>query len=86
MTSRTASLSQPMTMRSGRRQSATAEPSLRNSGLDTISNCRMRPWLCNRLSIWVRRVSPVPTGTVDFSTTIKGCSRCLATASPTDNT
>ncbi|KWV86169.1 hypothetical protein PFLmoz3_04141 [Pseudomonas fluorescens] len=86
ITSRTSSRSQPMMIRSGRRQSATAEPSLRNSGLETISNCSSRPAARRLLRMWSRNVSPVPTGTVDFSTRITGATRWRATASPTDST
>ncbi len=59
-------LGAPMTMRSGRSVSSMAEPSRRNSGLETTSN-----WI--GISWWrvitSRTSSPVPTGTVDLFTT-----------------
>ena len=56
----------PMTMRSGRSVSSIAEPSRRNSGLDTTSNGTRVFWLRSMTS---RTNSPVPTGTVDLLTT-----------------
>ena len=56
----------PITMRSGRSVSSMAEPSRRNSGLDTTSNGTGRAWW---RSITSRTKSPVPTGTVDLLTT-----------------
>ena len=56
----------PMTMRSGRRVSSMAEPSRRNSGLDTTSNGTGVFWWRAMTS---RTKSPVPTGTVDLLTT-----------------
>jgi hypothetical protein len=51
--------------RSGRRKSATAEPSRRNSGLDTTEK-GWRPFFSLRICSIIR---PVPVGTVDFVTT-----------------
>ena len=51
----------PITTRSGWRKSLTAEPSRRNSGLDTTKTS-LRPSACS-----TRRVEP--TGTVDLLTT-----------------
>ncbi len=53
----------PMTTRSGCRKSLTAEPSRRNSGLDTTKTS-LRPSASS-----TRRVEP--TGTVDLLTTIE---------------
>ena len=53
----------PITTRSGCRKSLTAEPSRRNSGLDT-TNTSLRPSACS-----TRRVEP--TGTVDLLTTME---------------
>jgi hypothetical protein len=50
-------------MRSGCRKSLTADPSLRNSGLDTYVS-PLFPSSLNRRSI----AAPVPTGTVLFMT------------------
>ena len=58
-------LGAPITMRSGRRVSSMAEPSRRNSGLDTTSNWIGLAW-CR--AITSRTSSPVPTGTVDLLT------------------
>ena len=58
----------PMTMRSGRRVSSMAEPSRRNSGLETTSKGMGRGWW---RSITSRTNSPVPTGTVDLFTTTR---------------
>src|SRR5262249_41675165 len=55
----------PITIRSGRRVSSMAEPSRRNSGLETTSNGTGVIWLCSMTS---RTRSPVPTGTVDLLT------------------
>ena len=56
----------PITMRSGRSVSSMAEPSRRNSGLETTSKGTGRAWC---FSITSRTNSPVPTGTVDLFTT-----------------
>ena len=57
----------PITTRSGCRKSLTADPSRRNSGLDTTATSE-RPRACS-----TRRVEP--TGTVDlFTTTVPGAS------------
>ena len=55
------SLVVPITTRSGRMKSLTAEPSRRNSGFDTTSNTA--PAAAPRRSI-SRSQAPVPTGTV----------------------
>ena len=51
----------PMTMRSGTSVSVMAEPSRRNSGLETTSKSTARRLLVSMVS---RTKSPVPTGTV----------------------
>ncbi len=56
----------PITMRSGRSVSSMAEPSRKNSGLETTSNGTRVFWW---RSITSRTKSPVPTGTVDLFTT-----------------
>ncbi len=58
----------PITIRLGCRKSCTAEPSRRNSGLETMRTS-LRP------SIFPT-VSAEPTGTVDLSTTIDSLLRC----------
>jgi len=65
MTSTARSLLDPITTRSGRRKSSTANPSRRNSGFETTSNSKSGP-ACFRIS--ARTFSLVPTGTVDLST------------------
>ncbi|MNG15027.1 hypothetical protein D3C84_988250 [compost metagenome] len=71
MTASACGLSVPMMIRSGRMQSSTAQPSLRNSGLETTSNVRsLRSLSTSTCSMHARTRSPVPTGTVDLSTTI----------------
>ena len=57
------SASSPTTTRSGLRKSASAEPSLRNSGHETYPKPDF-PCSANRRLI----AAPVPTGTVDFIT------------------
>ncbi|MNR09355.1 hypothetical protein D3C85_1255520 [compost metagenome] len=58
----------PITMRSGRMQSATAEPSLRNSGLETTSKIKsLRPRWARISATRALTLSAVPTGTVDLS-------------------
>ena len=64
-----------MTMRSGRMQSATASPSLRNSGLETTSKAISTPRAASSPAIAARTLSAVPTGTVDLLTTTAGCAR-----------
>jgi hypothetical protein len=65
MTSRARSLLVPMTTLSGRMKSSMAEPSRRNSGLETTSKSAS-----GRVSAMIRSTSrPVPTGTVDLVTT-----------------
>ena len=63
-------------MRSGRMQSLTASPSLRNSGLLTTSNtsvdAAVREFRRDRVA---RTLSAVPTGTVDLLTTT--AARCM---------
>jgi hypothetical protein len=54
--------SEPITTRSGCRKSCTAEPSRRNSGLDT-TNTSERPSACSTTRV-------EPTGTVDLLMTI----------------
>ena len=58
----------PMTMRSGCRQSWTAEPSRRNSGFDT-TNTSSRPKACSTTLV-------EPTGTVDLLMTMDSGRRC----------
>ena len=58
----------PMTMRSGRWQSATAAPSFKNSGLDTTSNSMSTPRAFKVCSTTSVTLSAVPTGTVDLFT------------------
>jgi len=70
--------SQPTTIRSGRMKSSTAAPSLRNSGLETVSNGMSNPRVARRSAIRVRTRSVVPTGTVDLVT----MTRCPSIASP----
>ncbi len=67
MVASTAGSSVPITTRSGRRKSSTAAPSFRNSGFETIA----RGWVV-RLVISLRTRAAVPTGTVDFKTTVFG--------------
>ena len=55
-----------MMMRSGLWQSATAEPSLRNSGLEAASIGILRPCSSSWPRICARTRSVVPTGTVDL--------------------
>ena len=59
-------------MRSGRMQSATAAPSLRNSGFETTSKWRSLPRAASTSAMRPRTRSAVPTGTVDLSTTTLG--------------
>ena len=54
-----------MMMRSGLRKSATAEPSRRNSGLETTEKS-WRPFV---LRMICSIIFPVPVGTVDLVTT-----------------
>ena len=61
-----------MMMRSGRMQSATAAPSLRNSGFETTSKPRPEPRPRSTSAMRPRTLSAVPTGTVDLSTTTLG--------------
>ena len=76
ITATASALSAPTTIRSGRMQSATASPSLRNSGLDTTSNPTCASRAASSAAIAARTRSAVPTGTVDLSTTTSGCCRC----------
>ena len=64
-------LSEPTTTRSGFMKSAMAAPSLRNSGFDTTSNSTDAPRAASVRSSSVRTLSAVPTGTVDFVTTMQ---------------
>ena len=59
------SLREPITTRSGRRKSSTANPSRRNSGLETTSNANFES-RCFRMA--ASTFSLVPTGTVLLST------------------
>ena len=59
----------PMTTLSGLKQSFTALPSLRNSGFETTSNSKSTPLSSNFFCIVSFTSFPVPTGTVDLSTT-----------------
>ena len=68
----------PATIRSGFMKSARAVPSLRNSGFDaTWTSLRFRA--CFTLS-------PEPTGTVDFKTTIESGAAIFAKSCATDKT
>ncbi len=69
-------LDAPTTMRSGRMQSATASPSLRNSGLETTSNAISTPRSASAWAMASRTLSAVPTGTVDLFTTTTGAVMC----------
>ena len=55
----------PITIRSGWRKSLTADPSRRNSGLETMekSTCPFFPRMISEI------IFPVPVGTVDLVTT-----------------
>ncbi len=76
-----------MTMRSGRMQSATAAPSLRNSGFETTSKCRsLRPRAFSVSTSFARTLSAVPTGTVDLVTTTLASSMCSAMVFATAST
>ena len=75
-----------MTMRSGRMQSATAAPSLRNSGLETTSKRRSEPRPFKTSAIFARTLSAVPTGTVDLVTTTFGSAMCPAMVAATAST
>ena len=68
MMARAFSLVAPMTMRSGRRKSSMAAPSLRNSGFDTTS---IGTWVRASISACMR--AAVPTGTVLLFTTTVCC-------------
>lgn len=76
----------PITMRSGRMQSATASPSLRNSGLETTSNSWSTPRASSSSWIATRTLSAVPTGTVDLFTTTAGPSIWRPTVRATAST
>ena len=62
------SSSQPTTTRSGRMKSATAAPSLRNSGFEQTAKLICNPRLANSSLTAARTWSAVPTGTVLLST------------------
>jgi hypothetical protein len=64
-TSRARSSSTPITTRSGWRKSRMATPSRRNSGLDATEKLPRR----RTVAMIFSTASPVPTGTVDFTTT-----------------
>lgn len=70
----------PITTRSGARKSSTARPSAVNSGFDAYPTCP-RP----ARSSAARTRAPVPTGTVDFTTTARRCP-APASESTTDHT
>ena len=74
-------LSAPTRMRSGCRESSTARPSRRNSGLDAT----WKAWGEVRAST-ARIRSAVCTGTVDFSTTTMSCVAALPRAVATPST
>jgi len=67
---------EPKTIRSGCIKSATADPSRRNSGLDTTWNFGI--WPSRYFWIMSATQSPVPTGTVDLSTIMMGWSMLSA--------
>ena len=73
-------------MRSGRMQSATAAPSLRNSGFETTSKPRALPRAASTSAILARTRSAVPTGTVDLVTTTLGSAIACATLAATSMT
>ena len=76
-----------MTMRSGRMQSATAAPSLRNSGFETTSKPRSEPRSPPApRPCFARTLSAVPTGTVDLVTTTFGSAMCSAMVAATAST
>ena len=75
-----------MTMRSGRMQSATAAPSLRNSGFETTSKARSEPRSPSTCAIFALTLSAVPTGTVDLVTTTFGSAMCQAMVAATART
>ena len=75
-----------MTMRSGRMQSATAAPSLRNSGFETTSKRRSEPRAASTSVSFARTLSAVPTGTVDLVTTTLGSAICEAMVAATAST
>jgi hypothetical protein len=60
-------VSTPQTTRSGLRKSLIAAPSLRNSGLSAMWNGYL---VCSAMRS--RTLKLVPTGTVDFMTTVLG--------------
>ncbi|MNY68653.1 hypothetical protein D3C86_2064520 [compost metagenome] len=76
----------PMMIRSGRMQSSTAQPSLRNSGLEATwkSSAHGLPAAAWRRCAKMR--STVPTGEVDLLTISLACSLCAAMLSATANT
>ncbi|MCY1507107.1 hypothetical protein D9M68_413730 [compost metagenome] len=76
----------PMMMRSGRMQSSTAEPSLRNSGLDTTCMSSARPWRASASSRRALMRWAVPTGEVDLLITTLASAACVAMVSATAST
>ncbi len=79
-------LAAPITIRSGRMQSATASPSLRNSGLETTSKAISSPRSASAWAMAARTLSAVPTGTVDLFTTTVGTRMCRPMVRATANT
>ena len=75
-----------MTIRSGLRQSFTALPSLKNSGLDTTSNSKFSFLFFISFSITALTFFPVPTGTVDLLTITLYEFICWPISFATDNT
>ena len=63
------SLSVPIIIRSGFKQSDTAVPSFKNSGLDITSNVMLLPLWSSPRWIISLTLPAVPTGTVDLLTT-----------------
>jgi hypothetical protein len=70
------SVSTPRTMRSGRMKSSTAAPSFRNSGLLTTEKLASTPRRVISSCSTAATFWPVPTGTVDLSTTTLKPSMC----------
>ena len=67
----------PMTTRSGFMKSWMAAPSLRNSGLETMSKGMSLPRFASSSATTARTFFAVPTGTVDLSTMMSSCSMRL---------
>ena len=76
----------PIMIRSGFSASATAEPSLRNSGFEHTSKGISAPRAASPAAIQSATLSAVPTGTVDLLTTTLRWVMCAAMPSATDIT